>query len=157
MHYLYVAILFWLHLLGITLWVGGHLLRTLVVWPALRVLEPSAAQRVKDAFLARLTPITAIAIPVIVLTGVLQIQARFGFAYLLGINPLTLKLLVFVLMVATSGYEIRTRDLMVPLRSASDAASLARLKTLQRRETIAAWIQVGLIVLIFLLVGLLTS
>ena len=157
MHYLYVAILFWLHLLGITLWVGGHLLRTLVVWPALRVLEPSAAQRVKDAFLARLTPITAIAIPVIVLTGVLQIQARFGFAYLLGINPLTLKLLVFVLMVATSGYEIRTRDLMVPLRSASDAASLARLKTLQRRETIAAWIQVGLIVVIFLLVGLLTS
>jgi len=132
-------------------------LRTLVIWPALRVLEPSAAQRAKDAVLARMTPVTAIAMPTIILTGVLQIQARFGFAYLLGINPLTLKLLVFVLMVATSGYEIHTRDLMVPLRSAGDAASLARLKALQRRETIASWIQVGLIALIFLLVGLLTS
>jgi hypothetical protein len=46
---------------------------------------------------------------------------------------------------------------MVPLRAASDAASLARLKVLQQRETIASWIQVGLIVLVFLLVGLLTS
>jgi hypothetical protein len=46
---------------------------------------------------------------------------------------------------------------MVPLRAADDAASMARLKTLERRETIASWVQVGLIVIIFLLVGLLTS
>ncbi len=60
-------------------------------------------------------------------------------------------------MVGLSGYEIHTRGEMVPLRAAGDAASLVRLKRLQRRETIAAWIQVGLIVLIFFLVGLLTS
>ncbi len=156
MHY-YVAVLFWLHLIGITLYVGSHLLRVLVVWPALRVLEPSAAQRVKDAFLARQTPVTAIAVPTILVTGILQIQALFGFAYLLSVNPLTLKLLVSFLIVNVSGYEIRTRNQMVPLRSASDVASLARLKALQQRETVASWIQVGLIVLVFLLVGLLTS
>ncbi len=78
--YYYIAVLFWLHLIGITLWVGGHLLRVLVIWPALRVLEPEAAQRVKDAFLARLTPFIAVAFPTIIVTGILQIQARFGFA-----------------------------------------------------------------------------
>jgi uncharacterized membrane protein len=156
MHY-YVAVLFWLHLIGITVYVGGHLLRVLVVWPALRTLDPVAQQRAKDAFLARLTPFVAVAVPTILLTGILQVQALFGFAYLLSVNPLTLKLLVSLLIVIVSGYEIRIRDQMVPLRSASDAASLARLKALQHRETIAAWVQVGLIVLVFLLVGLLTS
>jgi hypothetical protein len=139
------------------LYVGSHLLRVLVVWPALRVLEPSAAQRAKDAFLARQTPVTLVAVPTILVTGILQTQALFGFASLLRVNPLTLKLLVSFLIVIVSGYEIHTRDQMVPLRAASDAASLAHLKVLQQRETIASWIQVGLIVLVFLLVGLLTS
>jgi uncharacterized membrane protein len=155
--YYYVAVLFWLHLLSISMWVGGHLVRTLLVWPALRLVEPAVAQHVKDAYLARLTPFTAVAFPTIIVTGILQIQARFGFAYLLSINALTLKLLVFVLMVLTSGYEIHTRDLMVPLRKAQDAISATRLKRLQRRETVASWVQVALIVVIFLLVGLLTS
>lgn len=153
----YVAVLFWLHLIGITLYIGSHLLRVLLVWPALRVLEPRAAQRAKDAFLARLTPVTLVAVPTILVTGILQTQALFGFAYLLRVNPLTLKLLISFFILIVSGYEIHTRDQMVPLRSASDAASLARLKALQQRETIASWIQVGLIVLVFLLVGLLTS
>jgi uncharacterized membrane protein len=155
--YYYVAVLFWLHLLAITLWVGGQLLKTLVIWPVLRTFEPATAQRGKDALAARITPFVLVAMPTILVTGILQIQARFGFAYLLGVNPLTLKRLVFVLMVIESADEIRLPDKMVPLRAAGDAASLARLKTLERREPIASWIQVGLIVLIFLLVGLLTS
>jgi uncharacterized membrane protein len=155
--YYYVAVLFWLHLLAISLWVGGQLLKTLVIWPVLRTFDPATAQRVKDAFAARITPFVQVAMPTILVTGILQIQARFGFGYLLGVNPLTLKLLVFVFMVIESAYEIRVRDKMVPLRAADDAASMARLKTLERRETIASWVQVGLIVIIFLLVGLLTS
>jgi hypothetical protein len=156
MHY-YIAVLFWLHLIGITFYVRGHLLRVLVVWPVLSTFEPVVQQRVKDDFLARATPFVQVAVPLILVTGILQVQALFGFAYLLSVNPLTLKLLVSLLIVLVSGFEIRTRDQMVPLRSASDATSLAHLKALQQRETIAAWIQVGLIVLVFLLVGLLTS
>ena len=105
-----LAISFWLHLFGIIMWVGAALLMPLVAWPATRVLTEPARQAFRAAYLKQLTPWILIAFPLIILTGLVQVQLRFGFSYLLEINPLSLKLLVFVMMWINSGNGIRLRE-----------------------------------------------
>lgn len=151
-----IAISFWLHLLGILIWVGTALIMPLIAWPATLVLGPEDRQRYKDAFLTHLTPWTMRAMMLIVVSGLFQIGALFGFRMLLSLNTLTLKLLVFVLMIINSGRAIALRDRMQAMRTAGMAESAAY-ERLRQREERAGWIQVGLIMLILLLTGLLTS
>jgi uncharacterized membrane protein len=151
-----IAISFWLHLLGILIWVGTALIRPLIAWPATLVLGPEERQQYKDAFLSALTPWTMRAMSLIVLSGLFQIGALYGFGFLLSLNTLTLKLLVFVLMIVNSGRGIALRDRMKAMRDAREDETDAY-EQVRRREERAGWIQVGLIVLILLLTGLLTS
>jgi len=120
------------------------------------VLGPEDRQRYKDAFLTELPPWTMRAMSLIVFSGLFQIGALYGFGFLFSLNTLTLKLLVFVLMIVNSGRAIALRDQMKAMRDAGEIATAAY-EQLSRREERAGWIQVALIVLILLLTGLLTS
>lgn len=120
-----VAISFWLHLLGILIWVGTALIRPLIAWPATLVLGPEDRQRYKDAFLTHLTPWARRAIGLIVLSGMFQIAMLYGFGFLLGLNTLTIKLLIFVLMIVNSGRAIALRDKMKAMRDAGEAGTAA--------------------------------
>ena len=151
-----IALSFWLHLLGILIWVGTALIMPLVAWPATLVLEPGNQQRYKDAFLARLTPWVLRALILIILSGLFQIYMIYGFGILLSINTLSLKLLIFILMLINSGRGIALRDKLKALRDTSIDTTGGEYLHLKQQEERNQWIQVGLTVLILLVTGLLT-
>jgi uncharacterized membrane protein len=152
-----IALSFWLHLLGILIWVGTALIMPLVAWPATLVLDPEYQQRYKDAFLARLTPWVLRAMILIILSGLFQIYMIYGFGILLSINTLSLKLLIFILMLINSGRGIALRDKLKALRDTGIDTTGGEYLHLKQQEERNQWIQVGLTVLILLVVGLLTS
>jgi uncharacterized membrane protein len=152
----FIALSFWLHLLGILVWAGTAIVIPLVAWPATLVLEPAQQQRYKDAFLARLTPWVLRAMLLIILSGLFQIYMLFGFQMLLSINTLTLKLFIFVLMIMNSGRGIALRDRLKALRDAGMDPTEGTYLQLKQQEERNQWIQLGLTVLILLVTGLLT-
>ena len=153
----YLAILFWFHLMGISIWVGGSILLPLVIAPALEALDPAARGKFMEAWSRKFTPWVAIAILVVVVTGILLTGRMFGFAYLLGVNVLVIKIIVAVLMIANGFYAgiVLSRKVMA-LAPKGTPPSPEFLKA-QRLLAMHSWIQAGLSVIVLLLAGLLTA
>lgn len=153
-----LAILFWFHLIGISIWVGASLLMPLAILPAALTLEPPARMKFIGALSQRLTRLIALAIVVVVITGILQTDRTYGLAYLLGINVLAIKVVVAVLMIA-NGFYLGTA---LPRRAAALAPAPGTppspefLKVV-RLQGMHGWIQAGMSVIILLLVGVLTA
>jgi uncharacterized membrane protein len=154
----YLAILFWFHLMGISIWVGASFLMPLLIMPTVQTLEAGARLQFVGALSKRLGPITMAAIAVVVVTGILQTGKLFGFAYLLGLNVLVIKIVVAILMMANGTYM----GMVLPRRALALAPKPATppspefLKTMQQLG-LHSWVQAALGVVVLLLVGLLTA
>lgn len=154
----YLAVLFWFHLIGITLWVGVSFLMPLWIMPTVQTLEPPARLPFIGALFKRLGPILMAAIAVVVVTGILQTGTRFGFAYLLGLNVLVIKIVVAILMIANGAYV----GMVLPRRAQALAPKSGTppspdfLKAMQQLG-LHSWVQAALGVVVLLLVGLLTA
>jgi len=155
---LYVAVLFWLHLMGITIWVGASLLMPLLILPTVQAIDPPARPKFMQALSARQVPLVSAAILVVVVTGILQTNEIYGLRYLLGINILVIKIVVALSMIANGlylGLTLARRSVKLA-PTPGQPPSPAFLKT-QRLLVTHSWVQVGLSVIVLLLVGLLTA
>ena len=155
----YLAILFWLHLIGISIWVGASFLMPLLIMPTVQTLEPPARLPFVGALSKRMGPLVMASIVVVVVTGLLQTDAVFKtFTIFLGINILSVKVFVAILMMANGTYLA----MVLPRRAQALAPkpgtppSPEFLKTMQQFG-LHSWVQAALGAVVLLLVGLLTS
>ena len=150
-----IAILFWFHLMGIAIWVGASLLLPLAILPSAQALEPPARMKFMGALSGRLLRLVVLSILVVVITGALQ---AYGLKYVLGVNVITIKIVVAVLMIANGlylGYALPRRA--AALAPAPGTPPSPELQRVVRLQVMHAWIQAGLSVIILLLVGILTA
>jgi putative copper export protein len=114
-----------LHVLGATVWTGGHLLLALRYLPdALRTRDPALVQ----GFEARFEPLGLPALLVQVLTGIPLLALRWGATRspdFLG-NPVgQLLLLKLLLLLATVGLALHARLRLIPTLDARTLPALA--------------------------------
>jgi uncharacterized membrane protein len=150
-----LAISFWVHLIGITIWVGGSFLLPLAIQPALATLEGPSRMKSIMAISMRMMPLFTISIVLTFLSGFLQswIIFRWNWPIILSI-----KFFVAVLMMANGVYVgvVLTRRVGA-LAPASGAPPSPEFLKAQRLLGMHSWIQAGLAVVVLLLVGFLTA
>ncbi len=154
-----LAILFWLHLMGISIWVGASFLMPLVIIPSVQAgIDPPARLKFMLALADRLLRWILLSIAVVVITGILQTDRVYGLAYLLGVNVLAIKVVVAVLMILNGVYLGRVLPRrLAKLAPAPGAPPSPEFVRVQRLQVMHAWIQAGLGVVVLLLVGILTA
>lgn len=156
---LYVATLFWLHLIGMVFWVGASFIGPVVLLPSLRVLEPEGRSRFMGEYSRRLAPITGIAILIVVITGVLQTGTLYGgLSAMIFHRVLSAKIGIAVLMIANGvyiGYGLGPRI----ARLAPSPGTPPPLEFLKAQRSLIrhSWIQAAMGVVILFVVGLLTA
>src|SRR3990172_6819659 len=152
-----LAILFWFHLIGISMWVGASFLMPLVIVPSVHAaIDPPGGLKFMLALADRLLRWILLSIAVVVITVILQTDRVYGLAYLLGVNVLAIKVVVAVLMILNGfflGYVLPRRlAARAPAPGSPPSPGLLRVQRTQIRH---AWIQAGLGVVVLLLVGIL--
>ncbi|MBM4423633.1 MAG: hypothetical protein FJ030_09610 [Chloroflexi bacterium] len=154
-----LAILFWIHLIGMSVWVGASLLMPLVVGPALQGVEAPARMQSMAAISKRLTPIVFVSIVLVFASGIWQTVIRYGgFGIFMTPHPLTIKVWIAVLMFANGTYL----GIFLPRRIAAAAPAPGtppspQFLKLQRSLAGHSWAQFVMAVVVLLLVGILTG
>ncbi len=154
-----LAILFWFHLIGISIWVGASLLMPLVISPAIMSVDAPARMKAIAAISQRLAPIVLVSIVAVFASGLWQTAIRYGgFRVFMSVNALSVKVFVAVLMMANGVYL----GIVLPrkagaLAPAPGAPPSPQFLKAQRMLGMHAWIQAGMAVIVLLLVGILTS
>lgn len=153
-----LAISYWIHLLGIVIWVGVSLLMPLVINPVLQALEPPARAKFMATWSPKAAPIINISILLVIASGIAQIPLKFGTWNVFGLNIFTIKLFVAALMMANGVYlgVVLAGKLAKLAPTPGTPPSPEFLKT-QRMLEMHSKIQAGLAVLVLLTVGLLTA
>ena len=154
-----ISILFWLHLMGISIWVGASFLLPLVIAPAVQAaIDPPARMKFMLALSDRLLRWILLSIAVVVITGILQTNQIYGLSYLFGVNVLAIKVVVALLMIANGsflGYVLPRRlAARAPAPGSPPSPEFLRVQRTQIRH---GWIQAGLGVVVLFLVGILTA
>ena len=154
-----LAISFWIHLIGISIWVGASLLLPLVIQPAIMSLEPPSRMKPLAAISQRLTPLVTLAIVLTFLSGLVQTFLRYGgFGIFMSVNTLSLKVFVAVLMMINGFYLsvflARRIGTLAPAPGAPPSPEFLKAQRLLRMHS---WIQAGMAVIVLLLVGILTA
>ena len=154
-----LAILFWLHLMGMSMWVGASFLMPLVIVPSVQAgIDPPARLKFMLALADRLLRWILLSIAVVVITGILQTNQIYGLTYLLGVNVLAIKVVVAVLMILNGLFLGRVLPRrLVKLAPAPGAPPSPEFLRVQRTQIRHAWIQAGLGVIVLFLVGILTA
>lgn len=150
-----LAISFWIHLIGISIWVGGSLLMPLVIQPAIMSLEPPSRMKPMAAISQKLTPLFAVSIVLTFLSGIYQSAIIFGLKW----PPvLIIKVIVAVLMMANGFYlgVVLARRVGTLAPAPGTPPSPEFLKA-QRLLGMHGWIQAGMAVIVLLVTGILTS
>ena len=151
-----LAFWFWLHLIGVVLWVGASMLMPLVIMPAVQFLEPAARAGFTGNLGKRMLPILGASILAVLISGIEQTRIMYGFQYLMGVNTLTIKIFLFLLMAANGFYVGSLTRKVASLSPQSGAPSPEFLKA-QRSLMRHSWIQAGMSVVMLLIVGILTA
>jgi uncharacterized membrane protein len=151
-----LAFWFWLHLIGVTLWVGASMLLPLVIMPAVQLLEPAARSVFTENMGKRMLPIVSVSILVVLISGIEQTRIVYGFQYLLSINTLTIKIFVFLLM-AANGFYLGMLTRRIPALAPKGAPPSPEFLKAQRSLIRHSWIQAGMSVIMLLIVGILTA
>ncbi len=154
-----LAISSWVHLIGISIWVGASLLLPLVIQPAIMSLEPPSRMKPLAAISQRLTPLVTLAIVLTFLSGLVQTWLRYGgFGVFMSVNILSIKVFVAVLMMANGFYLALVLSRRVgTLAPAPGAPPSPEFLKAQRLLGMHSWIQAAMAVIVLLLVGILTS
>lgn len=154
-----LAILFWVHLLGMSVWVGASLLMPLAIGPALQGVDAPTRMKAMAAISQRLTPLVFVSIFLVFASGLWQTVIRYGgFGIYMSVNPLTIKVWVAVLMFANGTYL----GIFLPRRIAAaapppGAPPSPQFLRLQRSLAGHSWAQFAMAVIVLLLVGMLTG
>jgi uncharacterized membrane protein len=162
-----------LHLIGITFWVGGVFVNTLVLMPSLGVISPAERGKLQAVYLKRFALLTWGAVALVGVTGLLSTNNTIGFSGLLSFetrygNVLLAKILITILMIANGAYLGGVLGPKMssfgppPTPSAQPAGGDAvrppgpppELLKLQGRMTLLSWVQVVFSVVVLLLVAL---
>jgi len=168
------AVVLWLHLIGVTFWVGGIFVNTLVLMPSLQAISPTERGKLLGTFLKRLTPLVWGAIALVVVTGFISTNDVIGFPTLFSFNTLygnllLVKIVLVVVMIlngAYLGFVLGPRiasfapppgapPLPGPGEGGRPPGPPPELLRLQKQMNTLSWVQVGLAVAILLVVGLL--
>jgi uncharacterized membrane protein len=99
---LFHALILWLHILSVALWLGGMLFFLIVFGPAVHSLPPGTAARVLDRGRQRFETLSWIAIGFVLFTGILNLVFRAMSGSLASIgyySVLGIKLLFFLAMI----------------------------------------------------------
>ncbi len=148
-----LAISFWIHFLGVVIWVGASLLLPLVILPAVNSLEPAARLKPIAAISQKLLPWVIASIVLVFVSGIVQTALLFGS----GLSQvLIIKIFVALLMLANGIYvgAVLTRR-VGKLAPAPNAPPSAAFLKAQRLLVMHGWIQAALAVIILLIVGFL--
>ena len=146
-----VAISFWIHFLGVVLWVGASLLLPLVIMPAINSLEPAARLKPMAAIGQKLGPWFGLSIVLVFLSGILQAIHYNEFSS----RILQIKIIVAILMVANGVYVGMLTRKVASLAPAPGTPPPAPFLKAQRMLVMHGWVQAGLAMIILLIVGLL--
>lgn len=154
-----LSILFWIHLIGVTVWVGASFLMPLVIIPAIQSVDPPVRMKAMAAISQKLTPFVTLSIVLVFASGLWQTAILYGgFGVFMSPHPLTIKVWVAVLMMANGFYLgiVLTRKVGALAPAPGTPPSPEFLKA-QRLLGMHSWIQAGMAVVVLLLVGILTS
>jgi uncharacterized membrane protein len=150
--------LFWIHLVGMSIWVGASFLMPLVIIPAMQSVDGPARAQAIGAISKKLAPFIWVSIILVFLSGIEQTRRIYGFEHLLSINVLTVKIFVAVLMMANGAYLGGVLSQKVAqLAPAPGTPPSAEFIKKQRSLVRHSWIQAALAVIILLIVGFLTA
>ncbi len=168
------AVVLWLHLIGVTFWVGGIFVNLLVLMHSLQAISPPERGRLMGAFLKRLVPLAWGAIALVVVTGFIATNIVIGFPTLFSFstrygNILLVKIILTAVMIlngAYLGFVLGPRIASFapppgappppgPGEGGRPPGSPPELLRLQKRMNTLSWVQVGLAVAVLLVVGLL--
>ncbi len=85
-----LAASFFLHLIATVVWIGGLVTMALVVWPGMRRALSDAADfaRAVEAIDARFRPLANLSLVVLVITGLVQMNANENYTGLLNLSNL---------------------------------------------------------------------
>ena len=153
-----LALSFWIHLIGVAIWVGVSILMPVLIMPILQTLEPAARMKFMSAWTPKAAPIINVAIVLVVLSGIALIGLKYGTYNVLGLNVLTAKLFVTILMMANGIYVgvVLAKRIGTLAPAPGTPPSPQFLKT-QKMLNMHSWVQFGLAILALLLVGFLTA
>lgn len=153
-----LALSFWIHLIGVAIWVGVSILMPVLIMPILQMLEPPARMKFMSAWTPKAAPIINVAIVLVVLSGIALIGLKYGTYNVFGLNVLTAKLFVTFLMMANGIYVgvVLAKRIGTLAPAPGTPPSPQFLKT-QRMLNMHSWVQFGLAILVLLLVGFLTA
>jgi uncharacterized membrane protein len=153
-----LPILFWIHLLGVTIWVGASFLMPLVIIPAMQAVDGPQRAKAIGAIAQKLSPYLFGSIVLVFLTGIEQTRRVYGFQHLMSVNALTIKIFIAILMVANGVYlgTVLTKK-VAELAPAAGATPSPEFLRKQRSLVRHSWIQAVMGVLVMLAVGFLTA
>ncbi|MFQ6032599.1 MAG: CopD family protein [Candidatus Zixiibacteriota bacterium] len=168
------AVVVWLHLVGMTLWLGGIFVNTLALEPSLKAISPAERGKLMGAFIKRFVPLAWGAIALVVVTGFVLTNGISGFSALVGSrtrygNILLVKHILIAVMILNGAYLglVLGRRIasFAPPPGASEPTSSGKedrppgpppqLLRLQKRMTTLSWVEVGLALAVLFLMGLL--
>lgn len=148
-----LAISFWFHFIGITIWVGGSLIMPLAIQPAIGSLEPPARMKPSVAIAMKMLPLYIVAIILVFVTGTIQTVLLYKAGPSMTLN---IKMLVALLMAANGIYiGLVLGRKVTSLAPAPGTPPSPDFLKAQRMLVMHGWIQFGMAILILLLVGFL--
>ncbi len=77
-----MAVVSWLHLIGITFWVGGIFVNTMVLMPSMKAISPAERGKFMEAFGKRFGILAWLAVILVVITGIILTNDIIGFSLL---------------------------------------------------------------------------
>lgn len=162
----------WLHLIGITFWIGGIFVNTLVLEPSLKAISPAERGKMMGAFIKRFAPLAWGAVALVVITGFILTNGIGGFSALITTgtlygNLMLVKHILAAVMIANGAYLSlvlgrKMASFAPPPASGGHAGSgkesqpsgpPPELLRLQRQMTALSRVQVGLGLGILLVMG----
>ena len=92
-----LAASFFLHLIATVVWIGGLTTMALVVWPGMRraLSDAAAFARAVEAIDARFRPLANLSLVVLIITGLVQMNANENYIGLLNLSNLWAQALFF--------------------------------------------------------------
>ena len=163
------SILIFLHVIGITTWVGGLFVYVLALMPSLTAVVPPERGKLMGAFLKRYAPLNWVAVAFAGITGLILTSRVIGFSSLFSFNTrygntLLAKIILALALIANGAYLGMVLGPKVasfaPRPGAAGPAGPGaggpppgpppELLRLQKRMATQTWLQVGLALAVLL-------
>lgn len=162
------SVLIFVHVVGITIWVGGLFVYVLALMPSLTAVVPAERGKLMGAFLKRYVPLNWVALALAVVTGLILTSRVIGFPSLFSFNTrygntLLAKIILVLALIANGAYLGMVLGPKVasfapppgagppgPGAGGPPPGPPPELLRLQKRLATQTWVQVGLALAVLL-------